>query len=372
MQFADIIGQHSVKQRLLHSAKDGRISHAQLFLGPEGSGNLAMAMAYAQYLVCEQPGEDDSCGTCSGCLKMGKMVHPDVTYSYPVAGTGKPKSVDFVKEWREAVLENPYLSYNQWVEALNIENKQGIISVDEAADIVNRLSLKSVESPYKVVIIWYPEALHTSAANKLLKILEEPTDNTLFFLVAEQFEQLLPTIVSRTQLVKVNRITDADMLAALTGQHSFSAETARRIIHRANGNYNVALKIIGNDEGENDLNQWFIQWMRACYKPELSQIVEMSEEFNKVPREVQKIHLEHAQQVARECLLINYADKSLVRLEGKDLEGVTRFAPFVNSNNAEQFVGELNKASYHVERNANSRILFTDLSLTIHRLLHIK
>ena len=375
MRFADVIGQQLVKQRLLQSVKDERVSHALMFLGPEGSGNLAIALAFAQYLVCENRSDTDSCGTCSACVKMNKLVHPDVTFSFPVASRKddkltKPKSVDYIKEWRESVLDNPYLVYTKWVEDLNIENKQGLISVEEAADIVNRLSLKSVESGYKIVVIWVPERMNTAASNKMLKILEEPPENTLFFLVAEQFEQLLSTITSRTQLVKVNRIPDEDMYHALTGIHQQSPEVARRIVHRVNGNYNEALKILANDTVDADLNQWFILWMRACFKADILRINELCEGFTGESRETQKMYLEHAQQVARECLMINYAERSLVRMEGKELEDLKRFAPFIHINNAESFVEELNSATYHLERNANARILFTDLSLKIHKLIY--
>ncbi|HNP47612.1 MAG TPA: DNA polymerase III subunit delta [Bacteroidia bacterium] len=376
MRFSEVIGQQSVKQRLLQSVKEERVSHALMFLGPEGSGNLAIALAFAQYLVCENRSDTDSCGECGACIKMSKLVHPDVTFSFPVAlrkedkAGKKIKSIDCIKEFREAVLENPYLIYTSWVEYLGIENKQGLISVDEAADIISRLSLKSVESVYKIVIIWIPEKMNGSSANKLLKILEEPPENTLFFLVAEQFEQLLPTITSRIQLVKVNRIKDDDMISTLTRLHEQSPEVARRIAHRVNGNYNEALNILSNDTAESDLNQWFIAWMRACYRADIVKINELCEDFVDRQREMQKVYLEHAQQVARECLLINYADRSLVRIEGKEFEDLKRFAPFIHLENAEGFVEELNSASYHIERNANARMLFTDLSFKLHKLIY--
>ncbi|HRH64907.1 MAG TPA: DNA polymerase III subunit delta [Bacteroidia bacterium] len=376
MRFGEVIGQQLVKQRLLQSVKEERVSHALLFLGPEGSGNLAVALAFAQYLVCENRTETDSCGTCSGCIKMNKLVHPDVTFTFPVASrkddksTKPKKSVDYIKEWRESVLENPYLVYTKWVEDLNIENKQGFISVEESADIITRLSLKSVESGYKIVIIWIPERMNIPAANKLLKILEEPPDNTLFFLIAEQFEQLLPTITSRVQLVKVNRIPDEVMISVLTQRHEQTPEVARRISHRVNGNYNEALKILANDSADADLNQWFIQWMRACFKANVIRINELCDDFSAQSRESQKLHLDHAQDVARECLMINYAERSLVKMEGQELEDLKRFAPFIHINNAESFIEELNSASYHLERNANSKLLFTDLSYKLHRLIY--
>lgn len=375
MKFSGVIGHSDVKQRLIQSAKDKRVSHALLFAGPEGGGNLPMAIAFAQFLVCENPTDTDSCGKCPGCLKMEKLVHPDVTFSYPVAPKEKiknPKSVDFVQQWRASIIENSYLSYNEWMTSLSLDNKQGIISVEESADIVNRLTLKSVEAPFKITIIWLPERMNAPAANKLLKIIEEPPDDTLFFLAAENLELMLATILSRTQLIKVNRISDSDMMEALTEKHKLDKTIARRLIHIADGNYNETLKIIDNDYADADLNQKFLLWMRNCLKLNVTGINELSQEFGGQSRESQKNFLQHAISIARECLLINYGDRSLVRLEGKDLEDIQRFAPFVNEANIYSFTEELNKAHFHLERNANSKLLFTNLSFSMNRLLKMK
>jgi DNA polymerase-3 subunit delta' len=372
VKFSSVIGHSDVKRRLIQSANDKRVSHALLFLGPEGGGNLPMSIAFAQYLICESPFEDDSCGQCAGCKKMEKLVHPDVSFSYPVAPKEKitkPRSVDFVTQWRSEIIDNPYLNYNSWMESLSLDNKQGIISVYESADILSRLSLKSVEAPYKIVIIWLPERMNDEAANKLLKIIEEPPDSTLFFLVAENHEQLLKTIVSRTQLLKINRISDVDMMDTLVQKHQLDKTIARRIVHRADGNYNEAQKMIENDEANTDLNQKFLAWMRLCLKLNVQGINDLSQEFGGEGREAQKNFLRHALTLTRECLLLNYGDRSLIRLEGKDLEDIQRFAPFVNEKNIDSFTDELNKAHFHLERNANSKLLFSDLSFTMHRLL---
>ncbi|MCX6291036.1 MAG: hypothetical protein NT126_04665 [Bacteroidetes bacterium] len=375
MQFKDVIGHGPVKQRLIHSARENRVSHAQLFLGPEGSGNLAMAIAYAQYLVCENPGDADSCGSCAACIKMKKLVHPDVTFTYPVAPKekfSKPKSVDFVTEWRKAVIENPYMNFNDWVESLEIENKQGSIAVEESADILRRLSLKSVESGYKIVILWFPEKLHISAANKMLKIIEEPPDQTVFILVAENHEKIISTITSRTQLIKINRISDEEMSSWLVHKHELLPDAAKKIVHRADGNYREALLLLNHDPEEEDDAKLFLSWMRSCLKFNMPGIAEFSETMSKTGREKQKLFLQTALHIARECIVMNYADHSMIRMDGKELEDFRRFAPFVNKNNADEFVEELNKAHFHLERNANSKILFADLSFTMNRLLHIK
>lgn len=375
MRFTDVIGHQSVKSRLLTAGKENRVSHALLFLGPEGSGNLALAIAFAQYLNCENPSLQDSCGVCSSCLKMQKLVHPDVHLSFPVIATkefAKPRSVDYVDKWRKAVLHNPYLSYTDWMDELDSENKLGKIYEAEAGDITQRLSLKGVEGKYRIVIMWYAEKMPPQTANKLLKILEEPAENTLFFLVCERYEDLLVTITSRCQLVKVNRIPDVELIQALHDMHGTDKIQARHIAHRSEGNYNEAKRILDNDTSFNELNQQFLNWMRNCLKLNVSGISELSAQFNDEPKEAQKIFLQHALTIVRECMLINYGDRSLVRLEGKDLEDISRFAPFVTINNVDDFISELNKAHFHLERNANVKLLFTDLSLQVARVLSSK
>ncbi len=375
MKFSSVLGHKAVKERLLASGRDERVSHALLFLGPEGAGSLPLVIAFAQYLNCEEPLDDDSCGTCSSCIKMEKLVHPDVHFSYPVVTSkkfDKPKSVDYIEQFRAAFKHNPYMSYSDWMEEITTDNKQGSIFVQESADINQRLSLKGVEGKYKIVIIWYAEKMNTMAANKLLKILEEPPESTLFFLVSERYEELLATVTSRSQLIKVNRLGDAELSQVLVEKHGLDKIAARHVTHRSEGSYNQALKIVNNDSAITDLNQQFLSWMRHCLKLNISGINDLSVEFNDEPKEAQKVFLRHSLNIVRECLVINYGDRSLVRLEGKDLEDITRFAPFVTANNAEDFISELNKAHFHLERNANTKLLFTDLSLSLCQVLSNK
>ncbi len=375
MKFAEVIGHSEVKKRLIHSAKENRVSHALLFLGPEGTGGLPMAVAFAQYLVCENPGDDDSCGTCSACIKMAKYVHPDVSFSFPVATKDKikePKSVDFIEQFRKAILAQPYLNYMNWMDAADIENKQGIISVHESADIMHRLNLKAVEAPYKIVIIWLPEKMNHPAANKLLKILEEPPEKTLFFLVAENYEELLATVVSRTQLVKVNRISESDMLAELTTNHGVDKSTARHLHHKSNGSFSEALQLLDRADERTIFQQDFIAWMRACYQLNVKVINEFALKLNERSRDGQKEFLIDCLDNIRECLLINYANHSLVRIDGDELTTLARLAPLIHINNADEFVEEFNKATFHIDRNANFKILFSDLSFTVNRLLRVE
>jgi DNA polymerase-3 subunit delta' len=375
MQFREVIGQADVKERLTRSVHENRVSHALLFLGGEGSGNLPLAIAFAQYLVCENRSDADSCGTCPACTKMKKLVHPDVTFSYPVTTKEKltkPKSVDFVTEWRKAVLHNPYLNYNDWITELDSENKQGNISVDESADILRRLNLKSVEAPYKIVIIWLAEKMNAPAANKLLKIIEEPPDQTFFFLVSDNYEQIISTILSRTQLVKLKKIGDHEMAEALMQRHSLTKDTAQKIALRSDGNYLEAINLIHHHDEEQNENKRFLEWMRACLKMNLKTIQELTQELADTSREEQKLFLQNGLHILRECLMINYADRTMIRFEGEELESFKKFSPFVNANNSDRFVEEFNQAHFHLERNANFKILFADLSLKVNRLLQVK
>jgi DNA polymerase III subunit delta' len=373
MQFKEVIGQESVKKQLARTVKENRVCHAQLFLGAEGSGNLALAIAYAQYLVCENPSEHDSCGMCPACIKMKKLSHSDVTFTYPVAPRdkiNKPKSNDFAEDWRNALMENPYINFNDWVEQLDIENKQGIISAEECNDIIRRLSLKSFEHGYKIVIIWQPDKLFYSAAPKLLKIIEEPPDQTVFLLVAENYEQIISTITSRCQLVKLNLLSDAEIAQSLMKHNQLSMEDAKKIAHRADGSYREALLLANNNTTEEDA-KLFLQWMRDCLKLKVKEIGDFVQSVADRPREKQKMFLRTSLQIVRECFLLNYGHHSMIRMEGEELESFKRFAPYINRNNAEQFAEELNKAHFHLERNANTKILFSDLSFTLNKLLSI-
>lgn len=375
MLFLEIAGQSAVKERLIQSVKENRVSHAQLFLGPEGSGNLALAIAYAQYLCCEQKLANDSCGQCSSCIKYSKLIHPDLHFVYPVANTkevsAKAKSIDFIKYWRSAIEESPYLNLNQWYEHIGIENKQALISVEDASEIIRKLSFKSFESEYKVMIIWMPEKLRTEAANSLLKILEEPPVKTLFLLVAENQDQLIRTILSRTQIIKVGKLSDADLLQEINNRFEVSGEEAKRIVHLTNGNYTEALMMLQKNQS-NDLFELFQQWMRLCYKRDYKGLINWGEVVSKIGREKQKNFIGYSLHIVRECLMLNYADASLVRMDGEDLSFAEKFKAFIHYNNSYLITERLNEAFFHIERNANPKILFLDLSLNISKLLQIK
>src|SRR5688572_5963262 len=268
MQFKDIVGQHIVKERLISTVKEGRISHGQLLLGAEGSGNLAMAIAYSQYIACENK-SDDSCGTCSSCLKYSKLAHPDLHFVYPVASNkdqGSKGSAGHITVWREALIKNPYLSLLEWYELMGIENKQGSIGVEESHEIVRTLGLMAYEAGYKTMIIWMPEKMNISASNKLLKILEEPPDKTLFLLVSENQDGIINTILSRLQIVKFPRLSDSEVHLGIRQKYNPEDEKQlQNIVRLADGNFNTAISLVTSGEGDNDNFKHFQQLMRCSY-----------------------------------------------------------------------------------------------------------
>jgi len=367
MFFSEIIGQNEVKKRLVHSVSENRVSHAQLFLGSEGSGALALAVAYTQYILCKSRREGEACGSCASCIKNNKLVHPDVHFVYPIAikKGSVEKSTDVVSEWREAFLANPYLNLSDWFSCMDAENKQPIIGVEESAEILRKLALTTYEGEFKVMIIWMPEKMHTSAANKLLKILEEPPDKTLFILVSENEEALLRTIYSRTQLIKVTRIGDEDIKKALMERNQFPDTDAARIAYLADGNFNAALRLTGENPEENPNLQRFREWIRMVFKADVVAIISWVEEIanSKVGRENQKAFLLYGINIIRECLVGMYGDKKLLRVGGEELDFVEKLSTRLNGNTCKELADEMNEAIIHIERNGSGKLIFTDLSL---------
>ncbi len=374
MLFKEIIGQQSVKERLVRSVKEARVSHAQLFLGPQGSGSLALAVAYAQYVSCINKQENDSCGTCSSCIKYNKLIHPDLHFVYPVALSKDIRvSTDVAAIWRESFLDNPYITLFNWFEQLSAENKQAVIGTDESSEILRKLSLTTYEAEYKIMIIWQADKMNPAAANKLLKILEEPPEKTLFLLVCENEDQLLRTIVSRTQLIKIQKITDAELTNALVEQKGISVEDAEKIAVLADGNFAEALWLISENESASQNLAHFQKLMRASLKFDAKAVMSWIDEVTAsgTGRERQKNFLNYALHIIRESIILNYGDAMLVKLGADEQDFVKKFAPFIHANNVERFTEELNKAYYHMERNANPKILFMDLAFKFNELLNI-
>ncbi len=372
MYFRDIIGQNATIKRLINGVKENRISHAQLFFSAEGCGSLPIAMAYARYVHCTNRNDNDSCGTCSSCQKHDKIVHPDLHLVYPIALSKELRvSTKVIKEFRAAFLENPYLTLNEWFLQIEGDNKQPVIAVDESVEILKKLSLTTFEAEYKIMIIWMAEKMNPQASNKVLKILEEPPDKTLFLLVTENEDELLRTIVSRTQLVKIPRITDEELKNALMSRHSISAEIATGIVFQSDGNYSAAKHLIEKDEQAVFNLQVFQKWMRACLKFDVVKVMESVDDFATAGRERQKQFLSYGLEMIRESLLVNYADASMIRIAGEEKSFVVKFAPFVHAANAQRFMYEVNLAIQHIERNASAKIVFLDLSFKANDLLRM-
>lgn len=374
MRFSNIYGHENIKDRLRNTVYDQRISHAQLFLGPEGSGSLALALAYAQYINCLNRTADDSCGICPSCVKYQKLAHPDLHFIFPVATNKevekKPRSIDFIAFWRELLIENNLMvSLSEWVEKIGVENKQVIINADDCSEINRTLSYKSYESEYKVMVIWMAEKIFYSAAPKILKILEEPPGKTLFLLIAENQDLILPTILSRTQLVKVNKYEDKHIREMLVDQFKMEGEEAARISRLAEGNYILAKKLVYETEDENYNFEKFREWMRLCYKPGYAEIIALVGEFAKLGRERQKSFLHYCLRMTRICFQTNLGNHSLVKLEGDAETFSKNFSRFIHQNNVAGFADEFQKAIVHIERNANPSILFLDLSFMCVQLL---
>ncbi|GAA4337597.1 DNA polymerase III subunit delta' [Mucilaginibacter gynuensis] len=370
MQFKQIVGQHAVKQRLLNSVKENRVSHAQLFLGPEGSGSLALAVAYAQYLSCEDKQPDDSCGVCSSCRKYQKLMHPDLHFSYPFFAKHKDDTaLSFIEQWRDAFINHPYISLDIWRNYLDAENKQANINIAECHQIIKKLSLKPFESQYKILILWLPEYLDKEG-NSLLKIIEEPQPNTLFLLVAQNQDQILNTILSRTQLIKVPVLGYDDIKQHMLAEHHQTENAAAEIAYLSNGNITEALSMLQQDT--KSYHQLFVQWLRMCITNKGIEIVGFVDGLSKMGRENQKNFLRYGVSFIRECCLLLAGADSLVHLPAQELETAQKMIKVMPLPATQAISAELEKAHYHVERNANPKILFLDVSLQITKILFFK
>lgn len=382
MLFSEIIGQENIKSHLIRSADNGRIPHAQLFVAPIGSGALPMAIAYARYILCSNTGGENDSGNPACNLKFEKLSHPDLHFAFPVTTNEKvkkhPVSNDFLEEWRQFVSGHPYGSLFNWYQRLGIENKQGQIGVDEAEDIVRKLSLKSYEGGYKVMIIWMAEKLNISASNKLLKLIEEPPPKTVLILIAENEEQILKTITSRCQILHFKALAEQDIAGKLVRDHGLDENQAVRIAHQSHGSWNKALHMLQNDDNELAFEKWFITWVRTAFKAKgdasvVHDLITWSEEIAKTGRETQKRFLNYCSQFFRQAMLANYGAGSLVYLETETRNfELEKFAPFVHGANIEDIHKAIEDASYHIERNGNARIILLDLSMQLTRYLHKK
>ena len=379
MQLKDVIGQEEVKDKLISAFNEGRVPHTQLFIGKEGTGALPLAIAFSQYINCENRTDGDSCGQCASCKKYEKFAHPDLHFIFPSnkpeGFKENPSSEIFYKQWIE-YLQNVkgYAIQNEWYSFLNIGKKQGSIYARDANSLIRILGLKSYEARYKVAIIWMAERMDTNPANKLLKTLEEPPENTIIFLISERYELLLPTVRSRAQLVKIPKIKDDELrkgiLEKMPESSSLQEEKLKAIIKNANGNWNRAIKLLQEEDYAEETFSEFREWLLLCYKYDYPKIFEFVQKLAVKGREKQKSFLQYGLNVVSTSLKVNSGNQDIITGSSTEKTFLIKFAPFINSINQVEFYKALNEAVYHIERNAHPGILFGDLSLTLVELLY--
>jgi DNA polymerase-3 subunit delta' len=399
MQFKNIIGQAEVKEQLVQMIQNNRLSHALLFLGKEGSGSLSLATAFAQFIVCENTGgkkqkpiiaevsmfgdvepavvmqdsvtATDACGVCSACLKANELVHPDIHYSYPVIPRkpgDKPISTDYIKEWREFFVATPYANVYDWLQFIGAENKQGNITATECNDIIRKLNLKSFESEYKILIMWLPEFLGKEG-NKLLKLIEEPPANTLFLLVAENEEQILQTIISRTQLVKIPLLTNKEVQTALE-QQDIAPDRAQQVAALSEGNFREALLLL--ESAADDWQGLLREWLNAILKGGPVAQVKWIDDISKQGREKQKQFVKYFIHLLEQAVRLNAIGddpQNTQSIAGNERDFALRLNKLCSLAQQEAIINELDKASYYIERNANAKMLFHALSIKLYHII---
>lgn len=371
MKFADIPGLYKTKELLKQSVHSGHIAHAHLFAGAPGCVALPMALAWITYLHCQNRGED-ACGTCAACVKSLKYIHPDTHFAFPApspkSGEEEKTRIENLKSWRAFLLEHPFGMPEDWISFLNSEDKQLSISREGGRQIIQALTLKPFESAYKVMLIWCPERMHPSAANALLKILEEPSPQTVFILVSYAADSLLPTILSRVQHVHISLLSDDELKGYL--QSIDSKANLEEIVRLANGNINLALRLLNQEE--NTFFPTLTQWLRACYKRDYGQLVQMAEDFHAFERMNQHLLLRYGLSVLRESAIALSGAESLHRVRDQELEFVRNFSGVLSIPVIEKAVNLLNRADYHIERNGSAKMIFLDLSVALGELFKIK
>lgn len=368
MLFKDIIGHNETKQALIRSVQNNHVAHAQLFDGPVGGAGIALAWAFATYVNCEDKQPDDACGRCASCVKMRKLVHPDVYHIFPLPRTpkdGEDLLRDLTGKWRSFLEESPYRTLPDWLVYIGATgNQQGIIPIKESRSIIGKLSLKAFEGEFKIMLFWQPELLNTQAANALLKILEEPPEKTLFLLVSNQSDKLLTTIISRTQRVAVRAFTDEEVTGFLI-QKGIEERHARQIAYLCEGNLSEALRL--TQETEDNRHAWLVNWMRKCFQSDFAALVKLADEFDALGRDRQKGIFDYTLNLFRDLFLWQNGAESLVRLQEEELDFVQRFGKVVVPNAVELLIQEITDGYYHLERNARAKVLFLDISLTAAR-----
>jgi len=372
MRFQDIHAHEAVIDKLRLAVSNNHVSHAQHFLGPEGCGNLAVALSFATYIFCANPKDGDACGECASCVKMAKLAHPDLHFLFPIVNPAANKSVDgFLEKWRELLLQNKFVNLNDWMRIIADENKMPLISVHLADEIQKKVSLKAFEGGYKIAVIWLPELMNQESANKLLKLLEEPPAKTVFLLVGHETENLLPTILSRVQTFRIPKLNNTEVERMLVNLYELSPEKAHEVSLIADGNFSEALALIGEDSTEETYFELFSDWMRTCYKKsEAGRLVAWSDKFAALKRDGQKSFLTYSLQMIRQSALVSAGASQLIQVSGDKRKFAENFSKLFPVDRYMLMVELLDTAIYHITRNANAKILFMDLSVRLKNLMH--
>jgi DNA polymerase-3 subunit delta' len=372
MQFKEVIGHEAIKKSLIHEVEAGRVSHAQMLLGPEGNGKLSLAISFATYLLCDTPAKGDSCGVCPNCKKVSAFTHPDLHFVFPVVANKTNKvaySGDRIQEWTAIIQKQPYFNLKQWQMHLDEMGKNAAIGVEESRQILKRLALKSYSGKYKVMIIWMPEKMNNQSANKLLKLLEEPPEKTIFLLVSNAVDTILPTILSRTQIIRVPALKPDEMTEYLTTKYRVSEEAATSAASLAQGNVAEAIELLQGADAQHAFFDLFVKMMRAAYKANPMDLMEVSEDAAALDKENQKNFLKYGLRIFRESIILNYMKGELVNLQSNERAFLEKFARFINNQNITELMEEFNQAHYHLERNANPKILFSDVVIKLTKLI---
>jgi DNA polymerase-3 subunit delta' len=370
MLFKDVIGHGELKHHLVQEVKRDKIAQTQLFSGKMGYGTLPLALAFIQYVFCENKSESDSCGQCSSCKKVTDLQHPDLHFFFPVVQAISKVSSKHLPEWREQIKENPYFDLYEWTQRIDDRERKPIISAEESQEIIRKTALKSYEGGYKVYVIWMAEEMNSICANKLLKILEEPPEKSLFLLLCESIDGILPTILSRTQIVPVPRIPDEELVNYLVHKTMIDAETAQSFASFSEGNYLTAIQQLKQQENI-DFLEFFKNLMRSGYKKDVNAMLDWAEEAAQQSKEKQKLFVVYALHLIRQSILMNYTPGSLVKLSQNEADFLKNFAKFINGKNIQSFMQTMNDIHYHLERNANPRIVFTHLTFQVMRYIHV-
>ena len=368
MYMKDIIGQNEAKQHLLTLVHEARVPHAMLLYGPSGSGKLPLAIAFARYLTCDHPGTDDACGHCPSCLMMNKLAHPDVHFAFPVIKKKSGRdtvSADYLDQWRQQLLDTPYFDLPMWLARIGTENQQAQIFVSESDEIQRALSLKPSRGKYKIMIIWLPEKMNAECGNKLLKLLEEPPAYTVFLMVSEAADTLMPTLVSRMQRFRLPPLPEEDIANMLTSRYMLSAEDSQEIAHLSEGSVITAVGNIRLGEERRMFFELFTSLMRLAYARRLKELKAWSEQVAALGRERQKNFLDYCEQMLRENFIYNFHHPEMNYMAREEKQFAVRFAPFINERNVTGIFNELQEAARHIEQNANPKIVFFDFVLKI-------